>query len=305
MNTQAILEFMVALERRMAGVGDRGQVANYIPELARVDPDQFAMSVFLASGEQLDVGLAQEPFSIQSISKVFTLALALRKQGDKLWQRVGKEPSNYAFDSAVELERGHGKPRNPFVNAGALVTVDSLLGQEGSAAFLEELLEFIRMEADDERIFINERVAQSEFESASRNAALTYFLQSFGNLHNVCDRVLRTYVWHCAIEMNCHQLARAGRFLAELDDHEGAITQHQVRRINALMLLAGHYNGSGEFAYSVGFPGKSGVGGGILAIVPNCASIAVWSPGLNEFGNSLLGMRALEELSRFTGWSIF
>lgn len=290
----------------MRRVPARGQVARYIPELAGVDPCQFGISVCLASGDRLSVGDAATPFSIQSISKVFALAIALKHHGDRLWQRVGKEPSNYAFNSVIELEKEHGKPRNPFVNAGALVTTDAMLSAAGSgAAALGELLDFVRTAAFDEGVSINEQVAASEYRTAYRNFALAYFLRSCGNLHSECEELLHAYCRQCAIEMSGEQLASAGRFLARFDHAPCLLEPAQARRINALMLTAGHYDGSGDFAYSVGFPGKSGVGGGILAIVPGRASIAVWSPGLNEFGNSLLGTLALQELSEFTGWSVF
>ena len=297
--------FLSELGARMKSATERGQVANYISELAKVNSQQFGMSLCLLDGERLNIGDTTTPFSIQSISKVFTLAIALGRYGDRLWMRVGKEPSNYAFNSVIELENENGKPRNPFVNAGAIVTTDVILSGGEPKSTLGELLLFIRTAAADDQIFINEKVAAAESRTGHRNIALAHFLRSCNNLDNECDRVLGTYFHQCAIEMNCEQLANAGRFLAGLHHDQRLIGRQHVRSINALMMIAGHYDGSGEFAYSVGFPGKSGVGGGILAIVPGKASIAVWSPGLNRFGNSLLGTRALEELSRFTGWSIF
>lgn len=305
MQKSELQDFLTDLGARMKSASERGQVAHYISELAKVDPQQFGMSVCLPDGVRLHVGDTSTLFSIQSISKVFTLAIALGRYGDRLWSRVGKEPSNHAFNSVVELEAANGKPRNPFVNAGAIVTTDAILSGAQPKATLGELLLFIRAAAADDQIFINEKVAAAELKTGHRNFALTHFLRSCSNLNNECDRVLGTYFHQCAIEMTCEQLANAGRFLAGLSHDQHLIGRQHVRSINALMMMAGHYDGSGEFAYSVGFPGKSGVGGGILAIVPGKASIAVWSPGLNRFGNSLLGTLALEELSRFTRWSIF
>ena len=305
MQKSELQDFLTDLGARMKTASERGQVANYISELAKVDPQQFGMSICLPDGVRLNVGDTSTPLSIQSISKVFTLAIALGRYGDRLWSRVGKEPSNHAFNSVVELEATNGKPRNPFVNAGAIVTTDAILSSAQPKATLGELLLFIRAAAGDDQIFINEKVAAAEAQTGHRNFALAHFLHSCQNLNNACDRVLGTYFHQCAIEMTCGQLANSGRFLAGLQPDQQLIGRQHVRSINALMMMAGHYDGSGEFAYSVGFPGKSGVGGGILAIVPGKASIAVWSPGLNRFGNSLLGTRALEELSRFTGWSIF
>jgi glutaminase len=297
-----IAQHLAAIEAEMAARTDRGQVADYIPELAAIDPGQFGISVVLADGTQLSAGDSAAPFSIQSISKVFGLAIALGRLGDQLWTRVRREPSGLAFNSILQLEHEAGIPRNPFINAGAIVTTDAALGKRPPREYLAELLTFVRTAAGDEDIHINKSVARSETETGHRNFALAHFLKSQGNLTNAPDLVLGAYFHQCAIAMTADQLARAGRFLA---GHQRLIAPERVRRINALMLTCGHYDGSGEFAFRVGLPGKSGVGGGILAIAPGRASIAVWSPGLNAQGNSLLGTEALEMLARRTGWSIF
>lgn len=304
MNTDELQDFLDDLVIRMGSMRERGRVASYIPELARVDPRQFGISVCLASGEQLSAGDAAVPFSIQSISKVFALAIVLRWQGDLLWERVGIEPSNYAFNSVEELEKRNGKPRNPFVNAGALVTTDAMLDTADGPRAMDALLAFLRTAANDSEIEANERVAESEIATADRNFALAYFLRSCGNLHHSCEQVLQTYSRQCAVQMSCEQLARAGRFLAGFGERE-LLDDLLSRHINALMLTAGHYNGSAQYVYATGFPGKSGVGGGILSVIPHTAAIAVWSPGLNDHGNSQLGTQAMQELSSFTDWSIF
>jgi glutaminase len=287
---------------------DRGEVANYIPELARVDPRKFGLAV-AAGGFVSAAGDCDEPFSIQSISKVFTLTLALGMVGDLLWRRVGREPSGNPFNSIVQLEMERGVPRNPFINAGAIAVTDVILDHRAPREALGEILRFIRFTAGDESIFIDKNVAKSEKETGFRNAALANFMRSFNALDNPVDYVLGTYFHHCAIAMSCRQLALAGRYLA----HDGRIPASglnvvsalRARRINAIMLTCGHYDGSGEFAFRVGLPGKSGVGGGILAVAPGKASIAVWSPGLDSTGNSHLGRLALERLAQKTGWSIF
>ena len=202
------------------------------------------MSVCLPGGVRLHVGDTNTLFSIQSISKVFTLAIALGRYGDRLWSRVGKEPSNHAFNSVVELEAANGKPRNPFVNAGAIVTTDAILSGAQPKATLGELLLFIRAAAADDQIFINEKVAAAELKTGHRNFALTHFFRSCRNLNNECDRVLGTYFHQCAIEMACEQLANAGRFLARLSHDQHLIGRQHVRGINALMMMAGHYDGS-------------------------------------------------------------
>ncbi len=284
---------------------DRGKVADYIPELACVDPRQFGLSICLCDGSQLNFGDAATPFSIQSVSKAFTLAVALGRFGEGLWRRVGREPSSNAFNSVVDLELEQGKPRNPFVNAGAIVVTDEIMAGRAPRDALAEILWFVRAAAGDNDIFIDESLARSEKVTGHRNWSLAHFLKSSGNLKHDCELSLGTYFHQCAIEMNCIQLARAGRFLAGLNAGDELVSSNHVRSINALMMTCGHYDGSGEFAYRVGFPGKSGVGGGIMAVVPGKASIAVWSPGLNRFGNSRLGTIALEELSLAAGWSVF
>ncbi|SDW66756.1 glutaminase [Litoreibacter albidus] len=293
------------IEKYMRKAPDKGLVANYIPELATVDPNQFAMSVCLANGQQFSCGDVTTRFSMQSISKAFSLAMALGRYGDGLWSRVGREPTSNAFNSVVDLELGGGKPRNPFVNAGAIVVTDALIGGRTPKETLAEIVQFVRYAVGDADIYINEDMARSENLTGDRNWSLAHFLKSTDNLYHECELTLGTYFHQCAIELNCQQLARAGRFLAGLNPEDEMIANRHVRSINALMMTCGHYDGSGEFAYRVGFPGKSGVSGGILAIVPGVASVAVWAPGLNSFGNSLLGTIALEQLSLAMNWSVF
>lgn len=286
-----------------------GKVADYIPELAKVDPNQFGMAIATVSGDIYSVGDAVVPFSIQSISKVFMLTLALGKVGESLWKRVGREPSGTAFNSIVQLEREEGIPRNPFINAGAIAISDVVLAGHAPREAIGELLRFVRYVADDETITIDDRVARSETQTGFRNLALANFMRAYGNLDHPVEHVLGVYFHQCALSMSCQQLAKAGLYLAARGSNP--ITGHSVvspkraRRINALMLTCGHYDGSGDFAYHVGLPGKSGVGGGIMAVAPGIGSIAVWSPGLNKVGNSQLGAVALEMLAARTGWSVF
>jgi len=288
---------------------ERGEVASYIPELARVDPAAFGIAVIDATGNIAVAGDSETPFSIQSISKVFTLTLALGKVGDRLWRRVGREPSGSSFNSIVQLERECGIPRNPFINAGAIAVTDLILSGHQPREALGEILRFMQFLADDPTITIDKAVAASEQRTGFRNAALANYMKSYGVIENPVEFTLGVYFHHCAIAMTCRQLAMAGRFLvhAGLNPSTGArvVSSERARRINAIMLTCGHYDGSGEFAYRVGLPGKSGVGGGILAIAPERASIAVWSPGLDAAGNSHLGRAALEALTKRMGWSIF
>ncbi|MEP7032247.1 MAG: glutaminase [Pseudolabrys sp.] len=288
---------------------DRGEVATYIPELACADTKHFGIAVIDIDGNVAVGGDSEMPFSIQSISKVFTLTLALGKFGDRLWRRVGREPSGSAFNSIVQLEFEKGIPRNPFINAGAIAVTDLILSGHRPREALADILRFMQFVADDTTITIDEAVAASELRTGFRNAALANYMKSFGVLDNAVDLTLGVYFHQCAIAMSCQQLAMAGRFLAQAGRNPSTgmqvVSPERARRINALMLTCGHYDGSGEFAYRVGLSGKSGVGGGIMAIAPGEASIAVWSPGLDANGNSHLGRMALEALSKRMGWSIF
>ncbi|MGD0642851.1 MAG: glutaminase [Roseiarcus sp.] len=288
---------------------DRGAVARYIPELARVDPAAFGLAVALVDGPVVTAGDAETPFSIQSVSKVFTLTLALGLVGDRLWRRVGREPSGNPFNSIVQLEHEQGVPRNPFVNAGAIVVTDVILSGHQPREALGEILRFLRFVAEDETIVIDRAVAESEKRTGFRNAALANYMKSFARLENPVDFILGVYFHHCAIAMSARQLAMAGRYLAAAGRNPATgmsvVSPERARRINALMLTCGHYDGSGDFAFRVGLPGKSGVGGGVLAIAPGKASIAVWSPGLDANGNSHLGAIALEKLAMRMGWSVF
>jgi glutaminase len=286
-----------------------GRVADYIPALARVDPKRFGIAVVDLEGRAALAGDARTPFSIQSISKVFTLTLALKRSGADLWTRVGREPSGSAFNSIVQLEAEKGVPRNPLINAGALVVTDTLLDGRGPRTAAAEIVAFLRGLAGDESVETDGEVADSEARTGFRNASLANFIRSFGNIRNPVDEVLGVYFGQCAIATSCLGLARAGLFLANggVDPLGGRriLDEAGARRVCAVMMTCGHYDASGDFAFRVGLPGKSGVGGGILAVAPKRAAICVWSPGLGPAGTSLLGALALEKLSARMGWSVF
>lgn len=287
-----------------------GNVADYIPALASVDPEQFAMSITMFDGTQFSTGKADTLFSIQSISKVFTFTLALKHYSTDLYKRVGREPSGNPFNSLIQLEYEHGKPRNPFINAGAINVTDALISHyKDKGLAYSEVLNFIRSIADDKTITINETVARSEMEHGYRNISLANLMKSFNNFDNNVDDVVDVYFKHCSVEMNTKMLSRAMLYLANhgVDPitNKEYITTQQAKRINAVMLTCGHYDASGDFAFHVGLPGKSGVGGGIVAVVPKMMGISVFSPGLNAQGNSLVGTKALELFTDKTGLSIF
>lgn len=297
------------IAERMAGESERGRVADYIPELAKVDLNRFGIAVVPVGGEVVVAGAGDEPFSIQSISKVFSLMLALETAGATLWSRVGREPSGDPFNSIVQLEYEKGVPRNPFINPGAIVVADVILDGRKPKAAIENILALCRDLSDDEAVAIDADVAASEVRTGARNRALAHFMAAEGNLRHPVEDVLEVYFNQCGIAMSCRQLAMAGRFLASSGhnpgDAEATVTPERARRILALMVTCGQYDASGQFAFRVGIPSKSGVGGGVLGIVPGRASIAAWCPGLDEKGNSVLATRAFEELARVTGWSIF
>ncbi|MBW8811798.1 MAG: glutaminase [Caulobacterales bacterium] len=309
MSSETLAEIVAAVAKEVEPHRGEGRVADYIPALARVDARRFGLAVITCDGEAAEAGEAWAPFSIQSISKVFTLTLALERVGEGLWTRVGREPSGSRFNSIVQLEAEHGVPRNPFINAGAIVVTDALMDGRPPADAIPEIRDGLRRLADNEAIDIDEEVARSEAATGFRNFSLAYFMRGFDNLKSPVDEVLTTYFNQCSLRISCRQLARAGLFLANrgLDPLSGVqvTSPERARRIASLMMTCGHYDASGDFAFQVGLPGKSGVGGGILVIVPGKAAVAVWSPGLNEYGTSQVGALALERLVARTGWSVF
>jgi len=287
-----------------------GKVADYIPALASVDPNQFAMSITLFDGSEFSVGSFDTLFSIQSISKVFTFTLALNIFGKELYRRIGVEPSGNPFNSLVQLEYENGHPRNPFINAGALNVTDALLNHfKTPQKTLKAILDFIASISSQKHIYFDTLVAESEIECSHRNRALANLMKSFKNFDNEVSDVIDIYSKHCSIEMSTKMLSRSMLHLANhgVDpiSSKRYISEQRAKRINAVMLTCGHYDASGDFAFHVGLPGKSGVGGGIVAVVPKVMGISVWAPALNKQGNSLVGTKALELFTSKTGLSIF
>lgn len=304
MNYQEILEEIAAEIEPLRSVGHQ---ADYIPALAKVNPDRFGICITSVDGNVVGWGDVDEPFSIQSITKVFSLSMCLSFMGEKLWERVGKEPSGAAFNSLIQLELDRGIPRNPFINAGAIVLADVLLSHLAEPK--KEYLEFVRELAGDDTVDYDREVAASEREKGYINAAIANMLKFYGNLDNDIEAVLRFYFLQCSVRMSCRQLSRAFLPFADRDREflfrEVRLTSSQVKRINAIMQTCGFYNDAGEYSYLVGLPGKSGVGGGIGAVYPKRYAVATWSPRLNSKGNSVMGMKALELLTTYTNESIF
>lgn len=284
----------------------KGQVANYIPELAKIDPNKIGISICDINGDIYSTGDSKTPFSIQSISKLFTLCLALKLEDGKLWKRVGMEPSGTAFNSLVLLEEESGVPRNPFINAGAIVITDIIL--EKSKHPSDSILNFMHEITKNKSIKFNDTVAVSERKHGHRNAALTYLMKDYGNIHKDVEEVLNLYCSHCSLELDCEDLARASYFLINKGkdvDGKVVLEPRDVKRVNSLMMTSGLYNNAGKFAFEVGLPAKSGVGGGIVGVLPGEFTISVWSPELNETGNSLIGMKAMELFTTKSGLSVF
>jgi len=285
-----------------------GKVAGYIPALAQISGSNLGIAVCTLDGEVFHAGDAELPFSIQSISKALSLTLAVCNfESEDIWSRVGKEPSGQAFNSIIQLEFERGVPRNPFINAGALVISDLLADKLNTPKY--SLMELVRRLSDNPKIQFNKHVARSEFQHSARNSAIAYLMKDHGNFNNDVDKVLVDYFQACSIEMSCVDLARTFSYLANrgipVGQNKPLISAKSCKQLNALLATCGLYDEAGDFAYRVGMPGKSGVGGGIIAIIPAEMSICVWSPELNPSGNSLAGIAALELLTDKLDRSIF
>ncbi|MEN8117589.1 MAG: glutaminase [Bacteroidota bacterium] len=286
---------------------NKGEPATYIPELANVETKNFGIHILTTGNDEFGVENYTEKFSIQSIAKVLSLSLAYKLLGEKIWERLGVEPSGTPFNSLVQLETDKGIPRNPFINSGALVICDILITQLDNPK--EDFLEFIRDISDNPELNYSIKIAESEKSEGYLNVALCNFIKSFGNIKNDTEDVLDFYFNLCSLEMSCQELSGTFMFLAndghKITDNSQILCRSKTKRINALMQTCGFYDESGEFTFKVGLPGKSGVGGGVIAIHPNNYSIAVWSPKLNKKGNSYRGMKFLELFTTKTELSIF
>lgn len=284
-----------------------GAVATYIPELALVPPGKLGIHLKTIDGEDFSAGDSEERFSIQSIAKVFLLVRAMQEVGPDLRKRVGVEASGHLFNSLIQLEFEQGIPRNPFINAGALVVCDVLVSQLDDPK--ADFLAFVRKLSGSMEICYNDKITTSEFALSYRNRAIINMMKGFGNIHNDVETVLEFYITACSLSMTCRELAQGFSIFANegklLQSGEHILSEHRTKRVNAIMMTCGHYDEAGEFAFRVGLAGKSGVGGGIAAVHPGRYAVAVWSPPLNSKGNSSAGFRALELLTDLTETSIF
>ena len=284
----------------------RGRPADYIPSLAAVDPSRFGMTVAACDGAVHVVGDADSRFSVQSISKVFTLSMVVGLEDEAIWRRVSREPSGNPFNSLLQLDQEAGRPRNPFINAGALVVTDRLHALTGDAS--GSLRALLATQSNTPDVGVDRAVAASELAAGHRNFALAHLLASYDNLECPVEEVIEQYVAQCALSMSCRELAMAGLFLASDGlgtDGTRLLSERQAKRVNAVMLTCGTYDSAGEFAYRVGLPAKSGVGGGIIAVVPDRGVVCVWSPGLGPSGNSAAGLAALDAFTTHSDWTVF
>ncbi len=304
-----MIDYKTALDEiysTLKNAPNKGKVARYIPELAQIDPNNFAIYLNTLNDGAYGVGHIDTKFSIQSISKVLTLSKAFALKGNAIWERVGVEPSGNPFNHISLLEQEQGIPRNPFINSGAIVIADILVSTLKNPK--ADFLNYVRELANDNSIDYNYKVAESEKNTGFKNYAITNLLKSFNNLHNDVDEVLDFYFHQCAIEMDCKQLNTTFHLFANQGKcikNKTHLDISKLKRVNAIMLMCGFYDQAGDFAFDVGLPGKSGVGGGIIAVLPNQYIITTWAPGLNKKGNSLLGLQALELFTTKTQQSIF
>lgn len=295
MNQPTTIEQLLEnIKQQVAPLANEGKVADYIPALAKIPASKFGMAVHFADGREYTIGDATESFSIQSLSKVFALALALEHIGEEIWSRVGRESSGMSFNSLILIEQENGIPRNPFINAGAIVIVDALTKRFTS--YDQQFKNIMRRLSGNETLIFDENVFRSEWNYGDLNRAIAYLLKAKGNLHCDPQEVISYYFRQCALQASCLDLARAARFLIsqEVVPTDSPISCPCQRQLHAIMGISGLYDRSGTFAYEVGLPAKSGVGGGIIAIAPEKYSLCVWSPALDERGNSIAGMEAIE-----------
>jgi glutaminase len=287
-----------------------GKVADYIPALSLADPSDVAVAIYDGNETCFSEGNFNQMFTLQSISKVLSLALALMDHGEELvFSKVGMEPTGDPYNSISKLETNiPSKPLNPMINAGALA-VSSLIKGASNNEKLDRLLHFVRELSGNQQISYNKEVAKSEFETADLNRALSYFMKQHGVITGDVDELLDFYTKQCAIEMNCDDLAKIGYALANQGKHPNEeytiIPADIARLVKTFMVTCGMYNASGEFAIRVGIPAKSGVSGGIVGSVPGSIGIGIYGPALDEKGNSIAGMKLLELLSARYHLSIF
>lgn len=287
----------------------RGEVASYIPELAKANPNALGICVTTLDGEEYFAGDYDTKFTIQSISKVVTLMLAILDNGTEyVFSKIGMEPTESAFNSIVNLENNkQKKPLNPMINAGAIATVSLISGETAEEKF-NRILKFTRKITGNDTIDVNNNVYLCEKATGDRNRALAYFMKGNGIIQGDVEDILDVYFKACSMEVTCRDISRIGALLANagvLLNNERVISREACRIIKTIMVTCGMYDASGKFAVHIGIPAKSGVGGGIMAAVPRRMGIGVLGPSLDHKGNSIAGIKVLESLSQEFDLSIF
>jgi glutaminase len=306
MTTHEVQALIDRLHAEYAGLND-GEVATYIPELAKANPDEFGVSVVTTDGRVFEAGNCDRLFTIQSISKPLTFGIALEELGpETVSQHVGVEPSGDAFNS-IELQSGTNRPHNPMINSGAIAITAMLHARHGHAT-IDHLLD--RLSALAGRpLSIDAAVYASERRTGHRNRAIAHLLMNFDVLRSDADAVLDVYFQQCAIQVTCRDLATMAATLANMGRNpvtgKSAYDISSVKDILSIMFTCGMYDYSGQWAYRVGVPAKSGVGGGIIAVVNRQLGIGTYSPRLDAFGNSRRGVEVCAELAARLGLHVF
>lgn len=303
---QQLLDSIIAKNRKWL---KDGKVASYIPELANADPSVLGITVVDKNGRIYSAGEFEYKFTLQSITKVITLMLALMEKGSaKVFEHVGMEPTGDPFNSIIRLETiKPSKPLNPMINAGAISVVSLLSGDAEER--INKILSLIHKVTGNKSIGVNEKIYQSENETGNLNRSLAYYMKNYGVLEGDVDEHLEVYFKQSSIEVTTIDVAKIGVVLAnkgrDIVTGEEIIPADVIRIVKTFMVTCGMYNASGEFAINVGIPSKSGVGGGILSVVPDMYGIGVIGPSLDDKGNSIAGVKVLEDLSRELNLSIF
>ena len=286
-----------------------GNVANYIPGLEKANKNDLGLCIIKTDGTIENAGDTSIKFTIQSVSKPITLMLAILDNGvDHVFSKVGMEPTGDAFNSITKLETSEShQPFNPMINAGAIATTALVKGEDANRKF-ERVLNFFKKICENDTLEIDEEIYGGEKMTGNKNRAMGYFMKSEGYIDGSVEDAVDVYFKQCSILVTAEDLARIGLFLARggvLSNGERVVSEHIAKIAKTLMLTCGMYDGSGEFALTVGVPSKSGVGGGICSTVPGRMGIGIYGPSLDRKGNSIAGYSLLKDLSEELSLSIF
>lgn len=302
-------ELLNSLVEKNKIFASEGTVANYIPELDKADKNALGVFITTLDNQEFYAGDYNSKFTIQSISKIISLMLAILDNGEEyVFSKVGMEPSGDPFNSIRKLETSsRKKPYNPMINAGAIAVASMIKGKNEQDKFTR-LLDFAKLITEDNSLDLNYKIYCGESETGFRNASMAYFLKGEGVIEGDVNEALHIYFKQCSIEGTAQTISRLGKFLANdgiLSNGERILSTRIAKIIKTLMVTCGMYDSSGEFAVRVGVPSKSGVGGGICTVVPGKMGIGVYGPALDKKGNSLAGICLLEDLSKELGLNIF